>query len=399
MKKLFLMLAAGMMAASVNAQNTAITANKFTDNIYVGVKAGAATPMQKWGDYGFMKGFAPNIGVRVGKNLTTVFGLAIDADAYIMSKSDSKSIMGNKTFINATNVSLLGTFNLSNLFKGYTGEPRNFEVIGLYGFGWEHTFGGLSKANGLTSKAALDFAFNLGAEKAWQLYIEPAVVFGMVNLSNGMNNALALNNPNYKYDSRNGLFQLNVGLNYKFGNSNGTHNFVKAALRDQAEVDALNAKINELRADNSKKDGKIAEDGRTISDLQAQLQALQNQPKQTAAVQVVEKKNVNLQPIVIFGQGKSTLDNAGYASCEMVAKYMRNHPESKVLVKGYASPEGKAELNQKLSEARAAAVKNALVKRYKINAARITTQGLGATSEISEENDFNRVAMFFDVTK
>ena len=146
-------------------------------------------------------------------------------------------------------------------------------------------------------------------------------------------------------------------------------------------------------------DGKIAEDGRTISDLQAQLQALQNQPKQTAAVQVVEKKNVNLQPIVIFGQGKSTLDNAGYASCEMVAKYMRNHPESKVLVKGYASPEGNAELNQKLSEARAAAVKNALVKRYKINAARITTQGLGATSEISEENDFNRVAMFFDVTK
>ena len=393
------MLAAGMMAASVNAQNTAITANKASDNIYVGVKGGVATPMQKWGDYGFMKGFAPNIGVRIGKNLTTVFGLAIDADAYFMSKSDSKSLMGNKTFINATNVSLMGTFNLSNLFKGYTGEPRNFEVIALYGFGWEHTFGGLSKANGITSKAALDFAFNLGAAKALQFYVEPAVVFGMKDLSNGMYNALSLANPNYKYDSRNGLFQLNVGLNYKFGNSNGTHNFAKVALRDQAEIDGLNAKINELRADNSKKDNKIAADGRTISDLQAQIQALQNQPKQTAAVQVIEKKNVNLQPIVIFGQGKSTLDNAGYASCEMVAKYMRNHPESKVLVKGYASPEGSAELNQKLSEARATAVKNALVKRYKINANRITTQGLGATSEISEENDFNRVAMFFDVTK
>ena len=31
MKKLFLMLAAGFMAASVNAQNTAITANKAGD--------------------------------------------------------------------------------------------------------------------------------------------------------------------------------------------------------------------------------------------------------------------------------------------------------------------------------------------------------------------------------
>ena len=112
-----------------------------------------------------------------------------------------------------------------------------------------------------------------------------------------------------------------------------------------------------------------------------------------------EKKETTLQPIVIFRQGKSTIDAAQYASVEMVAKYLKNHPESKVLVKGYASPEGKAELNQKLSEARATAVANALIKRYKISKDRITTQGLGATSEISEENDFNRVAMFVDTTK
>ena len=102
-----------------------------------------------------------------------------------------------------------------------------------------------------------------------------------------------------KYDSRNGLFQLNVGLNYKFGNSNGTHNFAKAQLRDQNEIDQLNAKINELRADNNAKDGKIAADGRTIADLQAQLTACQNKPAPTA--KVVVKQNSQLQPIVIFG--------------------------------------------------------------------------------------------------
>ena len=79
----------------------------------------------------------------------------------------------------------------------------------------------------------------------------------------------------------------------------------------------------------------------------------------------------------------------------MVAKYMRNHKDTKILVKGYASPEGDAAKNQKLSEARANAVKTALVKRYKIAADRIEAQGAGATSELSEENDFNRVAMFF----
>ena len=390
MKKLFLMLAAATFAANVSAQGTAITSNQFGDNWSIGINGGVATPMQKFGDYGFMKGFAPKVGVRVGKQLTTVFGLAADADAYILSKSDSKSLMGSKTIVNATNVSLLGTFNLSNLFGTYTGEPRSFEVIALGGFGWLHQFGQASKANGITSKAAIDFAFNLGSAKALQLFIEPAVVFGLE--SYGANNALAGNN--FKYDSRAGLFQLSAGLNYKFGNSNGTHNYAKAQLRDQNEIDQLNAKINELRADNSAKDGKIAAGNRTIADLQAQLTACQNKPAPTAKVQVV-KETTQLQPIVIFGVGKSTLDNAGYASCEMVAKYLRNHKDANIIVKGYASPEGDAAKNQKLSEARANAVKTALVKRYKIAADRIEAQGLGATSEISEENDFNRVAMFF----
>ena len=394
MKKLFLMLAAATFAANVSAQGTAITSNKFGDNWSIGINGGVATPMQKFqtldGEAGFLKGFAPKVGVRVGKQLTTVFGLAADADAYILSKSDSKSMMGSKTIVNATNVSLLGTFNLSNLFGTYTGEPRSFEVIALGGLGWLHQFGVASKANGITSKAAIDFAFNLGSAKAVQLFIEPAVVFGLE--SYGANNAIA--GDDFKYDSRNGLFQLSAGLNYKFGNSNGTHNYAKAQLRDQNEIDQLNAKINELRADNSAKDGKIAAGNRTIADLQAQLTACQNKPAPTAKVQVV-KETTQLQPIVIFGVGKSTLDNAGYASCEMVAKYLRNHKDTKIIVKGYASPEGDAAKNQKLSEARANAVKTALVKRYKIAADRIEAQGLGATSEISEENDFNRVAMFF----
>ena len=393
MKKLFLMLAAATFAANVSAQGTAITSNKAGDNIYVGINAGAATPQQKFGDYGFMKGFAPKVGVRVGKNLTTVFGLAADVDLYFLSKEDSKSMMGTKTFIDNMNVDLMGTFNLSNLFAGYKGEPRAFEVIGLAGLGWSHAFGQATKVNAINGKAALDFAFNLGSAKAVQLYIEPAVIYGLETYGIGNMNILTYN-TGFKFDSRKALFQVSAGLNYKFGNSNGTHNFAKAQLRDQNEIDQLNAKINELRADNSAKDGKIAAGNRTIADLQAQLTACQNKPAPTAKVQVV-KETTQLQPIVIFGVGKSTLDNAGYASCEMVAKYLRNHKDTKIIVKGYASPEGDAAKNQKLSEARANSVKKALVKRYKIAADRIEAVGAGATSEISEENDFNRVAMFF----
>ena len=393
MKKLFLMLAAGMMAASVNAQNTAITGNKAGDNWYMGINAGAATPQQKFGDYGFFKGFAPKVGVRVGKNLTTVFGLAADADLYFLSKTDSKSMMGSKTFINNMNVDLLGTFNLSNLFAGYKGEPRTVEVIGLAGLGWTHAFG-YSKSNAVNAKAAIDLAFNLGEAKAWQIYIEPALIYGLEHY--GHSNVLTAGND-FKFDSRAALFQLSAGFNYKFGNSNGTHNFAVAQLRDQAEIDGLNAKINELRADNQAKDSKIAADGRTIQDLQAQLAACQARP--TAAAVVAAPAETVLQPIVIFRQGKSTIDAAQYASIEMIAKYMKNHKDAKVKVQGYASPEGNKEFNQKLSEKRAEVVKNALVKKYKIAADRITVEGLGATDKLSQENDFNRVAMFVDTTK
>ena len=392
MKKLFLMLAAGMMAASVNAQNTAITGNKAGDNWYMGINAGAATPQQKFGDKGFFKGFAPKVGVRVGKNLTTVFGLAADADLYFLSKTDSKSMLGSKTFINGMNLDLMGTFNLSNLFAGYKGEPRCFEVIGLTGLGWSHAFG-YNKMNAVNAKAALDLTFNLGAEKAWQIYIEPALVYGLQSWHSTI--GTQFDGDDFKFDSRAAIFQLSVGFNYKFGNSNGTHNFAVAQLRDQAEIDGLNAKINELRADNNAKDGKIAADAATIADLKKKLADCEARP-----VQVVEEKKENvLQPHVIFRQGKATIDPAQYASIEMVAKYMKNHKDAKVKVQGYASPEGKAEFNQKLSEKRAEVVKNALVKRYKIAADRITIEGLGATDKLSSENDFNRVAMFIDTTK
>ena len=388
MKKFFLMLAVSMMTASAFAQRTAVTANKAGDNWYVGINAGAATPTNKFGDAGFFKGFSPEVGVRVGKNLTTVFGLALDVNAYFLNKTDSKSCFGSKTFINATDFDLLGTFNLSNLFAGYQGQPRAFEVIGLIGGGYSRAWA--EKKGGINAKAALDFAFNLGAAKAWQVYIEPGIILGepVPMYANPFRKNLG--------DKWNGAISLKAGVNYKFGTSNGTHNFKVEELRDQAEIDALNAKINELRSDVDSKNGQLNAANQTINDLKKKLADCEARPT-TAAV--VEKTETVLQPIVIFRQGKSTIDAAQYASVEMVAKYLRNHKDSKVLVRGYASPEGNAELNQKLSEARANAVKTALVKRYKIAADRITTEGLGATDKLSEEIDFNRVAMFVDTTK
>ena len=395
MKKIFMLLAVAMLTVTAQAQNTAVTANKFGDNWYLGINGGITSTSTYSGDNAMkFKGLAPNFGIRLGKNLTTVFGLALDANADF--KANEKSVLNTKTFINFTNISLLGTFNLSNLFGGYQGEPRTFDLIALGGFGWGHQFGVPAKVNTINSKLALDFAFNLGESKAWQIYVEPAILYGMEGYVNGVS---ASNGLKFNFD--NAMLQANLGLVYKFGNSNGTHNYAIEPLRNINEINMLNAKINELRADNETKDGKLNESFRTIADLQALIDDLkaklaecENRPTTST---VVVKKNL-LQPIVIFGQGKSTIDAAQYASVEMVAKYMRNHPNAKLLIKGYASPEGDPERNMALSLARADAVRTALINRYKIAASRITTEGMGATSELSEENDFNRVAMFFDTT-
>jgi outer membrane protein OmpA-like peptidoglycan-associated protein len=390
------MIAAATFAANVSAQNEVITANKFGDNWYWGLNAGVTTNVKESdkdaGD-GFFKALAPTVGLRIGKNLTTVFGLAVEGEVY--TQSNDKWEGGSKTFIEQVNANLLGTFNLSNLFGGYKGEPRVFEIIGLYGFGWNHQFNHASKVNGLSSKVAVDFAFNLGSKKALQLYIEPALNYGLAVWGGGSDAAVA---P-MKYDLNRSTASLKLGLNYKFNTSNGTHNFAKAQLRDQAEIDGLNAQINSLRADNNAKDGKIASDSRTIADLQQKLTACQNQPKQVETKNnYIVKENSQLPPMVVFNVGKSSIDAAQYATIEMIAKYMKNHKDSKITIKGFASSEGDQAKNQKLSEDRANAVKQALVKRYKIDENRLTAEGMGATDAISTDIAFNRVAMFIDET-
>lgn len=380
MKKIAMFVAAAAMAVSANAQKTTITAHEAMDNIYVGVNAGAATTVK--GPDSFDQ-FAPTFGVRVGKNFTTVFGLVLDAQAYFNTEK-------NSVLVRWFDVDLLGSANLMNAFCGYKGEPRFFEVSVLGGFGYTHTNGTTIK-NGLNSRVGVNFAFNLGKEKAWQVYVEPTMTWQLCSYGK---QPLTNDEFRMKYNINNSLFGLKAGVNYKFKTSNGTHNFAIEQLRDQAEIDALNAQINGLRGENdglksqnSAKDAKIAE-------LQKALTDCQNKP-----APVVDAKVANLQPSVVFSQGKSKVENSQLANIEMIAKYMKTNKDAKVKISGYASPEGSKEINQKLSEQRANNVKNILVKKYKIAADRIETEGLGATDKLFDQVEFNRVALFNDTTK
>ena len=384
MKKFLLTLAVAAMSAQfVSAQHTLVE-SKTTDNWYIGIEAGVSS---KTTQSAVFKNLNPTAGLRIGRYFTPVFGLALEGQTYFGDKQFNE-FRDHKTVVRALNTNLLATINLSSWFGGYTGKPRVCEVVAVAGPGWNHVFGQSEGAykNDLTAKAGLDVNFNLGASRAWQLFVEPAILY---NLTSYDRTAFNVNNS---------ALQLLVGLNYKFGNSNGTHNFAIAQLRDQNEIDQLNARINELRDANTNKDRQISDDAKTIDQLKADLEAAKNvKPVQQVVKQVVN--NNVLQPTVIFGLGKSNVDAAQMASVAMIAKYMKNHPNARLEIKGYASPEGNPELNQKLSEKRAQSVKDVLVKRYGVAANRLEVKGMGATDELFDEIDFNRVATFTDLTK
>ena len=355
MKKLVLMLAAASMAASVSAQTVA--ESKTFDNIYVGINGGVATKTtgHKW-----LSDLDPNAGIRVGRYFTPVFGLAVEGNAYFSNKPWGST----GTVVRATNASLLGTVNLSNWFGGYKGEPRTFEVSALYGLGWMHVFTNdkavkaatENQRNRMTSKAALDFAFNFGSAKQFQFYVEPSINFAFLGqartkqvVATGTVPPIAYaDHDTYKYKTasqagqpayniNNSFVQLNAGFIYKFANSNGTHNFTIVTPRDQAEIDALNAQINELR---NRKPEVITKEV----------------VKEVPSVKVKEFTVSDLV-FVTFAQGKSALTNDAKAALNNVKEGVH------VQVVGTASPEGSKELNDRLSQARADVVANYLKGR------------------------------------
>ncbi|MDE6151929.1 MAG: OmpA family protein, partial [Prevotella sp.] len=164
-------------------------------------------------------------------------------------------------------------------------------------------------------------------------------------------------------------------------------------VRDQAEIDALNSQINATRSENDVVKAENANLKAENAKLKKALSDCENKPAQT------DMKAANLQPSVVFAQGKSIVEKSQMPNVEMIAKYMKSNPDANIKISGYASPEGPEAFNQKLSERRAAAVKDILVKKYNIAADRIETEGLGATDKIFDEVEFNRVAIFNNTGK
>lgn len=82
---------------------------------------------------------------------------------------------------------------------------------------------------------------------------------------------------------------------------------------------------------------------------------------------------------ILFDTGSDKIKPESAPTLKEIGAMLQAHPGLKLAVEGHTDNVGNAADNKKLSEARAAAVKDALTQDYSVDAARLQTRGLGGT--------------------
>lgn len=235
MKTITCLLAACAICLNAFAWQT-VERSRLIDNWFLGWRMGlSARPSHT----AMLQHLNPGLGVELGRYLTPAYGLGIQVQAAL---DDGLSLAETGLAVKGTALLLAHYVNLNHLVCGYNGRPDIFEITAVAALGWGHRFekrtADYRTANYLSSRFALQFAVNPGRKRAWQVFAEPFLSYEMRGTSTDYQPYFNVNRAQ---------LGLAVGASYRFKNSNGTHHFKWARLYDQVEVDALNAKINELR--------------------------------------------------------------------------------------------------------------------------------------------------------
>jgi len=399
MKKIILCAAAALCVTSMSAQKMALEQSKFTDNWSIGLKGGIATPLKHAAFWGDARGL---FGIELRKQISPVFGVGVEGEFTVNTSSwnnnfNPHATLKSSTAIDNSYVGAFGTVNFMNLFAGYNGSPRLFELELVAGVGWGHSYwhskapittidgnAGDGDYNSVATKVGLNLNFNLGEQKAWTVALKPAFVYNM-------NPATPAEYSETYYNANACAFELAAGVTYHFKNSNGTHSFSLIRAYDPAEIEALNSQINNLRSQLEAANKTVTATKADNKQLNDELTACKNR-KPEVIKEVKTNNELSSVRFVNFDLGKSNVSASQQPNVSAVASFLKNHPNSKVVIEGYASKDGPEDVNIRLANARAEAVKNMLVNRYKIAANRITAKGKGI-GEMFEENSWNRVAI------
>ena len=369
MKKMILGSVLALGTLTMNAQNVVVEGGEFWDNWSMGIQGGGTMKMS---GTGFFKSARPAFGLTLGKQWTPVLGTDIQGMGYVNTTN-------SKTVIDASDFSLIARMNLMNLFAGYEGMPRPFEIETATGLGWLHHYmTGSGDTDDLSARIGLNFNFNLGEDAAWTLGIKPAVLFNLTGEYPSKKLAFNRNKAN---------MEILLGLTYHFADEDGNRHFALVNAIDPLALAAMNEEINDLREVIVAKDVELVGLADELMVVQEQLNEARNKEME-ATGQTIKI----LESVVAFPFNQSDVQTSQMPSLEHAANYLKDNPDAKITVNGYASPEGTEEYNLQLSQRRADAVKNILVDKYGIAADRINAIGHGV-GDVFSVPAWNRVGI------
>lgn len=403
MKRIAIIFAAFLCSMSLTAQTVeddaawklkadtvrALKHYKGGDNWFIGIHGGVNHSLSenaRFGSFGDMT--KPSFGLSVGKYFSPAIGARVQF-AYMkqQSRANSEAIEaypevygdGNYGF-NVFAGYVDGLFNLNNIFAQYNEDCR-FNVVGILGMGFNAASGFDDKVEAWDREPGEGFA-------PYKVYTDNNAYFALragLQFNYILSNALDLNleatfnatDDGYngtRYDRKwDSYANLMLGLTYHFKDQYGDRRFRYTEVNDQAYIDELNQKINDERA-------KVVP---------------------VPAPVVVEKKkevikNELLGMTVSFKIDKYNITDIQKKNVAEAVKYLDEHPDVNLIVTGYADIQtGNPAYNLKLSERRAQAVYNMMVKEFGIDPARIRTDFKGDSLQPYQlKNEWNRVVVF-----
>lgn len=363
------LLSTTMICAALAAGAQAYVQPKLSDNWSVGVNVGAVAPLKN----SFLKNTRPTVGLAVDKQITPAFALGAEG-VWGVNTSRMPMMVHSSTAFDSHYIGARGSLD----FFGFAApKAHRFFSCGIEaGCGWGHIYANKPTLdhNFFATRAGMFFNFRVSDKIGVRL--TPSFVWDLSDANVRQSSAA--------YAARQGVFSLQAGVKYSFGPG-----FRLARLYDPAEIDALNGEINTLRND-------LATSNKRIASLSADLDAARASAQTVAKPEVIREEVINNQfntvLDVFFYIGSASITSDQMPNVERIASYLKNHPGSRVEIKGYASRDGDHEANILLAQRRAYAVRDALILKYKIDSSRISAQGVGI-GDMFEEDSWNRVSV------
>ncbi|RGX75615.1 OmpA family protein [Bacteroides stercorirosoris] len=342
---------------------------KFKDNIFISAGVGAQACVNPDNfDYGIGNAITPLIHVSVGKLFNPIWGVRGQvAGLWSTLYSERGQVEGTYAEVKNKKYFTLradAMYNLSNSICGY--NPDRLFTLSVFagpGLTFAKTYGKQDKLNALINgSVGLMGQFNVN--KYLDINIEAR---GEVSPS-------IFGSQSSAYTD--GAVSLTAGVTYTFGGKN----FVSCGAK--VDQNAINNEVNKYRS----------ELAQAQADLANAKNAMSNGSKPVTK-EVVKEIQVAGPRAVFFKLGSARIDDYGMVNIQLAAKILKANPDKKYKIAGYADKAtGSASVNQKLSEKRAQAVYDALVKEG-VSEDQIELVGFGGTANMFSKDYLNRVVI------